>query len=71
MKDCITNLDELAEANPATYKMVQLRITLPNEPASSTISDSPQYEITLDPKQSGVGSIFVLGLVKLADQMKY
>lgn len=36
MKDCITNLDELAEANPATYKMVLLRITLPNEPASSS-----------------------------------
>lgn len=36
MKDCITNLDELAEANSATYKMILLRITLPNEPASSS-----------------------------------
>lgn len=36
-KFCITNLDELAEANlTAFYKMIILKTTLPNEPAPSS-----------------------------------
>lgn len=67
-KDCITNLDELAEANLAGfYKMVLLKTTLPNEPASSSQLRQPAVMKLFWVLSNLLCSV---GLVKLAHHMK-